>query len=1009
MERSNRLSLRLFVGIGSVFFYVILSAPVRGATPSVYAQPAYESPVRGDPDDLLLIPGYGLAATDTVVYEALADTTQPPVHPSSIPRTSTATLGVAELVSAADAPYSLTVHLPAAMTANQSYALWVQAPGGECGSPLLINDARPLWITPDSAYQTAQLANLPRVLKVVGRNLQPASGTTSVTQVRLVGKNAGTTYTLTARNTVNDPGNTTDALQRYVAAVSLPATLAVDDYTVQVSRDGASWVSLLGNGQSPAQTFVVKSDPVATPMLFSVGDPQFADPVTGTCQPDDGIDDTACIISAIRAATLAGGGTVVFGPGVWTMSNPGTWVPGVSYSNRLGTSRCVAPTETCGVSYYGVLVPVGVNLQGAGSTGTSPTTIERGTGWLNGGNALAGFTLQGNNVVSGIAFTDDINYASGFAGAPELQLGLSWYFARLYSQADPTTVSNITISNNLFVQPYFAISNAGLPADHVYITSNTFGGAYSTAIRLGEDTNDSLNLQSTRTPVYPYQPYRFNDSVIDYNTFYPSSFEQSAAAYAGGGSIATQINTSARLDFSNNVADGTATQYLYNPGTDHSGWRAAHFWSTGVNQEMMLVSSNVVTCPGDKYGDGEAISYDGSSVFGGMPDDQPVIASQPWIDPLGIPGTTLTVQGTVVTILVNSNGNVDISADPSPYYRSFWAQVVQGTGKGQWRKVESLSIGSNSAGPVVSLNVTPAFDVLPDATSTVVLGHVYWQNATVNNYVDQRTPTCTKANTRSGGNGGLLTWYASTADSAMEGNQQYDTNGILVRHVYTPPQSPVQPTDIVGIAQQSMNEVRGNLIDGVYNWSNPVGGQGGVQLGYGATAYYCAGHTCPAAAPPNLGFGVSIAHNTIFEADSKDADGSVHPPIGAIGLNPNWETGPLDEEGMDEWQVSDATLIFQNTLQNISSTVPGSSSSQPHVGIGIDIAQGTTLNPAISWRTTMYANTCSNVDVPVSDFGIGSVRYCPAGMAGTCECSAAANVDVGVSAASDSESGNADR
>ena len=116
MERSSPPSLRLFVVIGLVFFNVTPSAPARGATPAVYAQPACESPVRGDPDDLLLIPGYGLDATDTVVYEALADTTQPPVQPSSIPQISTATLGVAELVSAADAPYSLTVHLPAAVT-----------------------------------------------------------------------------------------------------------------------------------------------------------------------------------------------------------------------------------------------------------------------------------------------------------------------------------------------------------------------------------------------------------------------------------------------------------------------------------------------------------------------------------------------------------------------------------------------------------------------------------------------------------------------------------------------------------------------------------------------------------------------------------------------------------------------------------------------------------------------------------------------------------------------------
>ena len=47
MERSNSRSLGLFVGIGPVFFYITFSAPVGAATPSVYAQPAYESPVRG--------------------------------------------------------------------------------------------------------------------------------------------------------------------------------------------------------------------------------------------------------------------------------------------------------------------------------------------------------------------------------------------------------------------------------------------------------------------------------------------------------------------------------------------------------------------------------------------------------------------------------------------------------------------------------------------------------------------------------------------------------------------------------------------------------------------------------------------------------------------------------------------------------------------------------------------------------------------------------------------------
>ncbi len=35
------------------------------AAPQLYHQAAYESPVRGDPDDLLLLAGYGFEADDT--------------------------------------------------------------------------------------------------------------------------------------------------------------------------------------------------------------------------------------------------------------------------------------------------------------------------------------------------------------------------------------------------------------------------------------------------------------------------------------------------------------------------------------------------------------------------------------------------------------------------------------------------------------------------------------------------------------------------------------------------------------------------------------------------------------------------------------------------------------------------------------------------------------------------------------------------------------------------------
>jgi hypothetical protein len=94
-------------------------------------------------------------------------------------------------------------------------------------------------------------------------------------------------------------------------------------------------------------------------------------------------------------------------------------------------------------------------------------------------------------------------------------------------------------------------------------------------------------------------------------------------------------------------------------------------------------------------------------------------------------------------------------------------------------------------------------------------------------------------------------------------------------------------------------------------------------------------------------------------------------------------------------------LIFHNTLRNISETVSGGIPGMPHIGIGLDNSIGSSGYPpgsAVSWRTAMYANTCSNVDIPVSDLGIGSARYCPSGGAATCECSGVATVDVGVSA-----------
>lgn len=991
--------------------WVSFAASRAGSAPPVlFSAPAYESPVRGDPDDLLLLAGYGLAANDTVVYQAVSNTAQLPAHPATVPTTSSASMGLGDIVSAANAPYSLAVHLNSAMVPGQSYALWVLGGDGQwSGRALLINDARPLWITPDSAYATVALAGLPRVLKVVGRNLQGAAGDAGGTQVRLLGKNTGATYVLTANNTSNDPLNTTAALERYVAAVNLPASMTIDTYSVQVRRDGRSWVSLLGNGAGSVQSFTVLADPGALQSV-SVGDPRFADSVTGPCRPNDGVDDTGCILRALgAAAAVPGGATVSFGPGVWTLSNAGSFQSGLAQTNRLGApgSCTLKPVHACGVSFDGLVVPPGVNLQGVGAGGSNPTVVERTTAWPN---ALPSFTLQGRNQVTGIKFVDDNNYATAPAGAAMLQLGVVWYRAHALSANDPTTVSDVVIDHDVFDKPYFAIRSGSLPADHIYIAYNTFGGAWNTAIYLGQDPSEVRNLSTaTPYPLFPYQTYHFTDAITAYNTFYPSSnsytgYMGPGNAYDGSGSIASQINTGLRTDFSRNTADGASTQYLYNQ-TDPRGWRAAFFWSTGANQEMTLVSSNTITCPGDKYGDGEAISFDGSAPLGGTPEAEPVIAARAWVDPQGIRGTTITIQGPLATILPVAP-TVDITSNPTPYYHGMWLQILKGTGLGQWRKVQSVSVGSNASGPTATVNVTPAFDVAPDASSQVMIEHANWQSAIVSNIVDQRAPTCTKGNVRGGG--GIITWYDSAADSAMEGNQQFDTDGIYLNNDYRPTQtSPVTPG---GAPLESSNEVRHNLINGSYDWSSPKQHGSGIQLGYGACVGLACGcnkgsSSCPTPVPPNLGFGVSIAWNTIIQADGVQPHPGMsnsYTPLGAIGLGANWSTGPLDSAGLTEWELGESTVIFHNTVERVSKTLTGSVPGLAHIGIGVD----TTSSPptsATAWNTVTYANSCSIVDIPMRDLGIGTTRYCPAGTDSSCECTGAQPpVDVGVTATTSS-------
>lgn len=94
-----------------------------------------------------------------------------------------------------------------------------------------INDARPLWFSPEVVYSSTALAGLPRELKIVGRNLESAPGL--ALRIRLIGPRLFGMVAL-------PPRASSDVMNRYVARVRLPDRLPPGRYRVDVSRDGAT-------------------------------------------------------------------------------------------------------------------------------------------------------------------------------------------------------------------------------------------------------------------------------------------------------------------------------------------------------------------------------------------------------------------------------------------------------------------------------------------------------------------------------------------------------------------------------------------------------------------------------------------------------------------------------------------------------------------------------------------------------------------------------------------------
>ena len=200
-----------------------------------------------------------------------------------------------------------------------------------------------------------------------------------------------------------------------------------------------------------------------------------------------------------------------------------------------------------------------------------------------------------------------------------------------------------------------------------------------------------------------------------------------------------------------------------------------------------------------------------------------------------------------------------------------------------------------------------------------------------------------------------------SADSVIAGNTQRDSSGIVFKQSYQANTASC-PSCENALSLQSALEIRGNRIDGEYDWTSDCS-QSGIMGFYAASA-------TPESLPPILGFGVSISHNSITHADGLRG--------GAIDLVPTWYTGPPP----GHWKLVENLLIFHNQIQDIAGSPP-----RPLCHRGQTSRTGIQLGEADNVAdTVLLANSCRRVAVKLSDHGRATTRICPSRAPADCEC-----------------------
>jgi len=398
------------------------------AAPVLFATPGYESAVSAEADDLLMIAGSGFQSSDRLVYEALsaAGAGAHPQIPTGVPD---GTRGVVPAVEVGTGGHAITVRLPGVLRAHEIYRVWIVTDDGDWSRPLTVNDPRPLWISPNRVYSTADLAGLHRRIRVIGRNLETEG---KPFLIRLKGPQT---------QQMSRVESSEETMAHFVAEAELPARLPPGNYRVSVSRDGRSWSDM------PDGALEVAADPPPQPE-FNPADARF-----GSCKPDDEQDDTACLSRAIETARAAGGGTISLSAGRWIVS------------------PTALPAENRRDGF--VLAPK-VRLRGAGPEKT--TLLRRDFRAAPAPGAI--LTLTGKTSVVGLTFLEGDPYTSPQEARPAIQLGVVPGTGKI-----TPAIEDVTISNNIVRRVGRAVQGSGRPMRHLFITHNVFA-AYDNGLLL---------------------------------------------------------------------------------------------------------------------------------------------------------------------------------------------------------------------------------------------------------------------------------------------------------------------------------------------------------------------------------------------------------------------------------------------------------------------------------------------------------------------------------------------